>query len=390
VGWYPDTMMTTERPWRFIASNLHSGGGVQVAASLLDEVAQLTTRGEWQGVAGLLECEASSQVIANLRPATVEKLRLNEINRRPSHLGSKWRDARATYASTFTVFGPLYSAPRAHHRIMGYADVTSVYPDPVARESPVPDSVRARQSLRSQLSQFEATRQDVLVVETDAMKTRLSEVLEHRCPRVAVVPNAVNARVIGAKSDVRILEMLERERRTSELLLSYPTRAYAHKNLDFLPFVGHQLMCRGLLARFVVTLREDEWAAQTPDFRNACVNVGEATIDQVATVMRGTDGVFFPSLLEAYSATPLEALALRVPLFASDRDFVRSICGDAAIYFDPRDAAAAADAVIRAIADADGADARGRLGMNLIGRLPSATDRAHAILSLMAEEGEKR
>jgi glycosyltransferase involved in cell wall biosynthesis len=380
--------MIAERPWRLIASNLHAGGGVQVAASLLDEIAQLTTVGEWQGVSDLIDAEVSSEVLANLRPDTVERLAMKVVNRRPSRMASKLSDARGRYASVLTVFGPLYSAPRAGRRIMGYADVTSLYPDPSS--TGVSPGTRARRSLRSHMSRMEASRQDLLVVETDAMKDRLRDVLGSSCPQIEVVANAVNARVLDAELDVRIADVLERERRTADVLFSFPTRAYPHKNLKFLPLVRHQLLRRGIDARFVVTLRHEEWTAQSPEFRLACLNLGEVTVEQIATVMRLSDGIFFPSLLEAYSATPIEALALGTPLFASDRKFVRSTCRDAAVYFDPLDAMATAETLVRVVDDPGGQASRVVRGKDLVRQLPTATDRARSFLQLMANGGREQ
>jgi hypothetical protein len=47
------------------------------------------------------------------------------------------------------------------------------------------------------------------------------------------------------------------------------------------------------------------------------------------------DAIIFPSLLECFSATPLEAMVMRRPLFVSDRPFNRDICGAFAYYIDP-------------------------------------------------------
>ena len=48
-----------------------------------------------------------------------------------------------------------------------------------------------------------------------------------------------------------------------------------------------------------------------------------------------TTGVIFPSLLECFSATPIEAMIMKKPVFASDRLFVRQSCDGFVNYFDP-------------------------------------------------------
>jgi glycosyltransferase involved in cell wall biosynthesis len=57
------------------------------------------------------------------------------------------------------------------------------------------------------------------------------------------------------------------------------------------------------------------------------------------------DAVIFPSMLECFSATPLEAMIMRKPLFASNMTFNHNICLDYAFYFDPHSAESAADAI---------------------------------------------
>ena len=54
------------------------------------------------------------------------------------------------------------------------------------------------------------------------------------------------------------------------------------------------------------------------------------------------DAIIFPSLLECFSATPLEAMAMGKPVFVSDTPFNRDVCGDYGIYFNPHDSSEAA------------------------------------------------
>jgi glycosyltransferase involved in cell wall biosynthesis len=132
----------------------------------------------------------------------------------------------------------------------------------------------------------------------------------------------------------------------ADIVLAYVTRAYPHKNVAFLGAVGIELRTRHeLLVNFVVTLTHDEWFALDSDTREYCTNIGVQKIAQVPSLLMQVDGAFFPSLLEAFSVTPLEAMALQLPLFASDRDFVRTICGDYPHYFDPEDPSAAAKVI---------------------------------------------
>ena len=75
-------------------------------------------------------------------------------------------------------------------------------------------------------------------------------------------------------------------------------------------------------------------------------NHGEVTPSQLHELYAQVDGVFFPSLLEASSATPLEANVLGIPLVASNRDFVRTTAETFAL-FEPTDPLDTASALAR-------------------------------------------
>ena len=107
-----------------------------------------------------------------------------------------------------------------------------------------------------------------------------------------------------------------------EIRLLYTTRDYPHKNLDFLPSVRLHAESLGLDLKFVVTLTNDEWVTKSSDFHASCVNVGPVRVGEIADLHAQVFGVFFPSLLEASSATPMEAMALGSPLFASDLSLI--------------------------------------------------------------------
>jgi glycosyltransferase involved in cell wall biosynthesis len=215
------------------------------------------------------------------------------------------------------------------------------------------------------------------------MKSRIVQVLGRRAPALRVVPNAVNGRVLSAAHDEVVAVQIAVAQQTHDLVLAYPTRDYPHKNLEFLPDVAAEMAGLGVRVNFIVTLRPDEWDRRSARFRAVCTNLGEVAVDQVATVLKGSDGLFFPSLLEAYSVGPVEAMALGVPVFASDRDFVRTVCGEAAVYLDPHDAARAAAVVVEAQSHADDQRTRVDAGLRRVSDAPTARDRALALLTTL-------
>jgi glycosyltransferase involved in cell wall biosynthesis len=71
-------------------------------------------------------------------------------------------------------------------------------------------------------------------------------------------------------------------------------------------------------------------------------------------------GLIFPSLEEGFGWPPAEAQACACPVFTSNRAPLTEVGGEAAVYFDPTDAAAAAHAILAA---APRADALRQLGL---------------------------
>jgi len=59
----------------------------------------------------------------------------------------------------------------------------------------------------------------------------------------------------------------------------------------------------------------------------------------------------YPSFAEGFGLPPLEALASGIPAVVSDIDVLREVCGEAALYIDPRDPAAMAVGLRRVITD---------------------------------------
>lgn len=65
---------------------------------------------------------------------------------------------------------------------------------------------------------------------------------------------------------------------------------------------------------------------------------GRLSDAEIVGLYRQAQALLFPSLYEGFGIPPLEAMVQGCPVLASDIAPVREVCGDAAWYFDPRDA----------------------------------------------------
>ncbi|MCW2738726.1 glycosyltransferase [Nocardioides sp.] len=360
-------------------SNLVVGGGVQVGASFLDELARLVRDPDalrrWPWLEDIV-VEVSPEVSAN---ATGDRddLSVRVVDGRPV-ARLRRRPGQERFDVSFTVFGPDYGPRRARTRIVGFADVTSLFPEHAAvqgRRARLRHAVRARVSRRT----FRAA--DLVVAESSYVTSALEGRWGIPRQRLRVVPNVLN-RVFHDESLREPLAVEPAHRPT----FAFPTRAYPHKNLALLGAAARVLRDEhGREVQFVLTLTDDEWQALDPATRETSRNVGPLRVSQMPGLYDACDGAVFPSLNECFSVTPLEAMKAGRPLVASDRPFVHEVAGGSAWYFDPADPSSLARALVDVSTDEDLRARRVAEGTRVADGWPSGADRALAYLGLVAE-----
>jgi glycosyltransferase involved in cell wall biosynthesis len=321
------------------AANLHLGGAVQVATSVIDEIARC------EADARAISLLVSSQVDANLRAIGVplERFRAYEVE---DHHGAKALFKDLSHAigdadAMLVIFGPLYQLRQTIPVIVGFAQPWIIYPDnEIWRELSFLEKCRIRAKYALQSLFFK--RADLLAVELEHVKRGLARVGIAEEADVRVIRNCLSA----------IYRQPERWQAapvvpaSASFKIGFVGRNYAHKNTRIFPQVLQILQREhGLDVSMFVTFSDEEWDACTPEFRKTINNVGPLTVAQCPSFYQQVDAVLFPSLLECFSATPLESMAMKRPLFASDRPFNRDVCGEFAFYFDPLDPKSAADVI---------------------------------------------
>lgn len=314
------------------ASNLHFGGGVQVAASFIDELSRMKDR------AKNLSVLVSSEVNSNLmrigcHPSAFAYYEIFDTY----GLSSAWASLRGKFSQydlVFTIFGPAYFFRQNFISVVGFAQAWIIYPDSDA-VSTVSWFNKYKHGLKYWLQSLFFRRADRLIVEAAHVKTALVAKGLARENMVNVVPNCISSLYFNPEQWTA-LSIAEAKLET--LKIGYVGRDYAHKNLSVLPEVRSKLRdIYKLNVEFFVTFSDDEWQRRSEIFRREVSNVGVLSVSQCPTFYQQMDAVIFPSLLECFSATPLEAMVMGRPLFASDRDFVRDVCQDWVNYFDPLD-----------------------------------------------------
>lgn len=359
------------------AANLHVGGGVQVAISFLDELSRLEAH------RSALNVLASDEVAQGLSEVGVDVSVFRSfevVNAYGPWRGFNVLKEKLKHADlVFTLFGPLYQFKKPATSIVGFAQPWIAYPDnEVYNKLSYFNRIlnRIKFAIQKNVFQFSS---DCIVVESKNVRDQLVSMGVVKASDVSVVSNCISG--IYQRPDVwRNVKMPVTP---GKIRLGIVTRDYIHKNLDIIPAVKTYLeRDYGIDAAFFVTLKESEWIKKSEYFRKSVFNIGPISPEQCPNFYQQIDAVFFPSLLECFSATPLEALALRKPLFASDRPFVSEYCHNFPMYFDPNSPADAARVIAEFVHQGINSE-RVESACQHVRSLPGARDRALAYLQIV-------
>ncbi|MBU3576942.1 glycosyltransferase [Polynucleobacter sp. UK-Kesae-W10] len=311
------------------ASNLHIGGAVQVAASVISELSQ--AQGDYRD----LSVWVSTEVDQNLKDLKVDTTLFIEY-RIVNHWGiralfSPDRKLMEAFSCILVLFGPLYFPKLKTKTIVGFAQAWIINPATEAYDS-LSLIQRMISKVKFGIQKWFFMNADQFVVELQHVKDGLMHLKLGDTENIHVVPNCVSSVYL----DPSLWRPIDLWPQGSMLYLGFLGRNYSHKNTHILPEIKRVLMdVYGIHSQIFVTFTDDEWLHCDEYFKKEITNIGPLSIAQCPIFYQKLDGVIFPSLLECFSATPLEALAMERPLFASNRPFVWDICADFAIYFDP-------------------------------------------------------
>ena len=177
----------------------------------------------------------------------------------------------------------------------------------------------------------------VTIAQTPVAKEALERL--YGLPNVAIVPNAVSLDNLDTTREKRFALPAGRK-------LLYLTYYYPHKNLEILIDVAVRIRELGRDYRIILTIAANQHKnaarllqeIRDRDLGEIIVNVRPVAMADVPSLYRSCDGLLMPTLLESFSGTYVEAMFHGIPIFTSDLDFAKGVCGDAACYFDPNDA----------------------------------------------------
>lgn len=128
-------------------------------------------------------------------------------------------------------------------------------------------------------------------------------------------------------------------------LFAYVGTDRPHKNIDVLVRAAPLLDAQLPGAVIALTCDANATAPGGPTY------LGHLDREGIAELIAGSTALVMPSLSETVGLPMLEAMHLGVPVIAADLPYARALCGEAACYFDPRDASSLAAACVRVAQD---------------------------------------
>lgn len=314
-------------------SNNLGGGGLQVALSFLNECVGYPEN-EYHVFLG---ANTANQIDQGRFPGNFVFYDIPTIPLRKLGQYLSWLEKSIRPDCVFTVFGPSYWRPVSKH-VEGFARGYWIYPESSFFKTMAPLQkifYRIRKNIKLFFFKREA---DAYVVETEDANKRLRRLFG--TDQVYTVSNTCGAQYFHAQSFAAKLP----EKQPGEFRLVTLSAYYPHKNLEIIPKTLDALKGKpgSEKIRFALTLQPEDYRRIIPvRYRDRVYNAGPVPAAEGPSLYKECDAMFLPTMLECFSASYPEAMAMGLPILTSDLDFAHSICGDAALYFDtlaPRDA----------------------------------------------------
>lgn len=359
-------------------SKLRFGGAVQVAASFVEEC-RAHDEHEYHvvlgpGVGAVLDPTTFPDNFRFYRKAfgVMTLRKLPRVQREMADLETQVRPD-----CVLTTSGPPFWRSRAPH-LVGFNRPLFIYPD-----SPYLKNLSAARSVKLAAQRWLHCRyfkrdSDALIAQTEDVNRRVRKLL--RTEKVYTVTNTHNRWYDQPEEYPRRLpEPADGVYRFLTLTSYYP-----HKNLDLIPSVIGALrdVFRSRV-EFILTLTEEQYRERIGAHIPSQVRLtGPIRPQEAPSLYRECDAMLLPTLAECFSASYPEAMKMKKPIITTDLGFSRSICKDAALYFQPCDPNSAAKQVERLVSNPGLQAELKELGEARLSRFHSAAERAERILEI--------
>lgn len=213
---------------------------------------------------------------------------------------------------------------------------------------------RARYYLRMLYFRMTIKHIQAVIVQTPVMQKRMIERWGFSSKQLYVIPPASTPLSISDNNfSYELPEQLKSGRKTKPYVC-YVAGPIPHKNFEILPKTWAYLVEKGFDCNLVLTVDPSNTMLQRVIAEANRLGVAERFIclgnvphRQALELLQNSFCLIMPTLLETVGLPYIEAMHCRCPIVSSDRDFAHSVCGQAAVYFNPKDYISIGNAILK-------------------------------------------
>lgn len=330
------------------ASITSKGGGVQVALSLIENIAVDPTFEVICVVNPEIDKQLSILIKKKIKHYYIESIepiyrkflqgkRISEIEKRHKP------------ELVFVIFGPAYWKPKAK-TLQGFALGKMLY----EKELNISIYERVLNFIKKRIFQRS---QSYLLVETELVKKKLAATFNYSLDKIYVIGNSYSPNfkknILDNQTEVFPIK--------DKFRILVPGSYYQHKNLERIILALSEVkkypsFSQNLEIVFTIPKESVEWKSLLVLAENNAVHglistTGFVENSQFAELYLKSHVIICASLVESSTAVFPETFLAKRPLLVSDRPFAKELCEDAALYFNPLDEKDIAHSILKIVSD---------------------------------------
>ncbi|GIA16458.1 TPA: glycosyltransferase [Vibrio cholerae] len=233
----------------------------------------------------------------------------------------------------YTMAGPTYVNFKAQH-VMGVSDPYITHADVMSlflnRSQYQAWSFGLKEFIKGWYARFSA---DYFLFQTETSRDGFCRRYRWDINKTALLQNALGESFFSQSSSVDISTGVVRK-------IFVPSAYYSHKNLEIIFDICKLLVLSNVNKKFqfITSVPQDSVFSKNISelgLEGNIHNIGPYKYNDAHRLYSEADAVFIPSVLETFSTSYLEAIAMSKPLIVADRPFSREVCGKYAHYYSP-------------------------------------------------------
>lgn len=366
------------------ASTIYAGGALQVTLSFIDELARMNDNNEYYiFINRKAQKYFNTKILpSNFKVYTIDSSPAKLVTRRKTIGFLNKLECEIMPDIVFSVFGPSYWKPSSPH-VIGVADGWIYNNKSIAYKKLSLFQLFKRKLLNKYKLYYFRRDSYTYILETDDACSKFKNIINKGKCKVIKVSNTYNSIYDDFVYD-DVPDFLNKIsiKENDEFFLCYICHNHPNKNLSILKKVAPLL--ESFNVKFIITLPHDIFEREFTSFKNI-INLGPVHPEECPYIYKYCDALFFPSLLETFTASYPEAMVMKKPILTSDLPFAHDICKNAALYFDPLCPVDIKDKILELKRDSQLKESLVNNGLQIISNFPNSKDRAIKYIEICKE-----